>query len=204
MLEKRVLVAVTGASGIIYAERLIEELLQSVDRVYLVASDVAYKVALSELKLKEEAFSLIKALRGDDLSQAYPTLKVFKNDDFFSPIASGSSVPTDMVIVPCSMGTVGRITYGVSSNLIERAADVVLKESKNLIVCPRETPLNQIHLKNMLSLHEAGAKIIPPMPAFYNKPKSIDDMVDFVVARILEALSISSNPLLKKWNKSKI
>lgn len=201
--SRRILLAVTGASGTVYAERLAEVLLPIVPRIYLLMSAAGEKVAYHELNKKASGFSLIRVLKGELTEQEKSVVRVLKNEDLFSPVASGSSVPTDMVIVPCSMGTLARISQGQSSCLIERAADVVLKQNKNLVVCPRETPLNLIHLRNMTSLVEAGARMVPPMPAFYQRPKTVDEMVDFVVGRIMEILNISHS-LYPAWNSRMI
>lgn len=206
-MNQRIIVGVTGASGSVYAEKLIEVLLETeaVDRVYLVATDSGRQVVRHELDAKREGFSLARLLDDgkksplSELKDFSGKLRLFKNDDLFAPIASGSASGTQMVVLPCSMGSLGRIANGMSSNLLERAADVLLKESRPLIVSPRETPFNTIHLSNMTKLAEAGAKIAPAMPAFYNKPKSIEELVDFVVARILDLMSIDSQ-LLKRWN----
>jgi 4-hydroxy-3-polyprenylbenzoate decarboxylase len=197
-MQSRILVAVTGASGSIYAERLVEALTSTVDRVYVIATETGKKVVAHELAGNKEGFSL-SAILNREARPLSDKIRVFANDDLFSPVASGSSAPTGMVVVPCSMGTLGRIAGGMSTNLIERAADVMLKESKPLVICPRETPLNRIHLTNMIHLVDAGAKILPPVPAFYNKPKTIDDLVNFVVGRILAALNIESE-LMTRWN----
>lgn len=198
--SRKVLVGITGASGTIYAERLIEELLNKVERVYIVATNAAREVAQFELaKPAVGRFSLMEALEGKVREQDRNTIRLCRIDDFFSPVASGSSVPSDMVVMPCSMGTLGRIACSLSTNLLERAADVVLKERKRLVICPREAPFNTIHLKNMLQLSEAGATILPAMPAFYQKPKTLEDAVDFVVGRTLESINIE-HELYPKWN----
>jgi flavin prenyltransferase len=195
----RVLVAVTGASGSIYAERLIAELLTRVSRVYVVATAMGIKVANFELSKKVEGFSLRRALSGKLSDDEKSIIRVFDNEDFFAPIASGSSAASHMVVLPCSMGTLGRINAGLSLNLLERSADVILKQKNPLIICPRETPFNTIHLRNMLQLAEMGAIILPPMPGFYQKPKSIEEMVNFVVGRILEVLGLE-HTLYSPWN----
>jgi flavin prenyltransferase len=198
-MEHRILIGVTGASGAIYAERLIEILLPIVPRIYLVTTEAGEQVVQHELRPKAESFSLARAVKGELLPEEKNVIRLLKRDDFFAAVASGSSAPTSVVVLPCSMGTLARITHGISSNLLDRAADVVLKQKKQLIMVPRETPLNTIHLRNMLSLAEMGAQIIPPVPAFYQQPKSIADMVDFVVGKVLEALEIDHS-LYKKWN----
>lgn len=199
--ERRVLIAVTGASGSIYAERLIEECVARFPRVYVIATDAARQVADHELPQSHETgrISLRQILSGEIAPEHRDVLRVFKNDDLFAPVASGSSAPTDMVVVPCSMGSLARMAQGLSSNLIERAADVVMKQRRRLILVPRETPLNTIHLRNMLILSETGVDIVPAMPAFYQHPKSVDDMVNFVVGRVLELLEMDHG-LYRPWN----
>lgn len=199
-LDKRILVAITGASGTIYAERLIDFLLPRVDRIYLILTETAEKVARHELTPHSNGFSLISYLKDPRSSDPNGIIRNFKNDDLFAPIASGSSAPTAMIITPCSMGTLGRISHGTSSNLIERSADVMLKQKKNLIFCPRETPLNLIHVKNLETLLLAGAQIIPPVPAFYQKPKDLDDLINFIVGKQVEGLGFEEHELYKAWN----
>jgi len=200
MAERRILVGITGASGAVYAERFIEELTRKVERIYIVVTDAGKEVLLHELpKPSPDGFSLINILENQISEQHRSIIRVLKNDDFFSPVASGSSVPTDMVVLPCSMGTLGRIAHGLSTNLLERAADVVIKEKKRLVICPRETPLSKIHLQNMLALTDVGATIVPPMPGFYQKPKSVDDMINFVVGRVLESIELK-HELYPAWN----
>lgn len=195
----KVMIAVTGASGSVYAERLVEALLTKVNRIYLVASQSGKQVVAHELRKKEVGFSLRAALQGELDPKHRDCIRVFDESDLFAPVASGSSVPSHMVVVPSSMGTLARIHHGLSSNLIERAADVMLKQGKPLIICPRETPLNTIHLENMLGLSKLGVKIVPAMPAFYQHPTTIDDLIDFVVGRILELLNLEHD-LYRKWN----
>lgn len=202
--ELKVLVAVTGASGSLYAQDLIHHLLPKVSRVYLVVSSTGKKVVMHELERESHivgGFSLRQALLGKLSESEKKVLRVFKEDDFFAPIASGSSVPDSMVITPCSMGTMARITTGISLSLIERAADVVIKQKKQLIICPRETPLNQIHLENMLKLSKLGALMIPAMPGFYQKPQTLLDLIGFMTGRVLEALGLT-HELYEPWNKT--
>lgn len=201
-MDKRILLSITGASGSIFAERLAEYLCQAEDvaRVYIVASKAAVQVVQHELKPHSDRFSLREVLKDKKSSHdASEKMRVFDCDDLFSPLASGSAASTHTVILPCSMGTMARIAGGISSNLIERSADVALKQNRPLIICPRETPLNQIHIKNMLTLSQAGAQIAPLMPAFYQKPETLDDMVDFMVGRVLELLEVK-HELYKPWN----
>ncbi len=195
---KRVFVAVTGASGSVYADRLIQCLRGKVDRIYLCATEAGKKVVEHELP---GTSGLRALLNGEILGKDRELFRVFKSDDLFAPIASGSSAPTHMIVAPCSMGTLARIAHGMSSNLVERAADVCLKQKSPLILVPRETPLNAIHLRNMLTLAEMGSHIVPPVPAFYQKPETIEDLVDFIVGRLLEAVGINDHGLYDPWNK---
>ena len=174
----KIVVGVTGASGIPYAKRLLEQLEEH--EVALLVSDIAQKISEHETG---ERFT--------------PT---FENTDLSAPPASGSSGYEAMVIIPCSMKTLAGIATGYSDNLILRAADVMLKEGRKLILVPRETPLSLIHLRNLVKVKESGATIIPAMPAFYYKPKTIEDQVDFIVGKVLEQLGIEHS-LYKKWEK---
>ena len=196
--ESRILVGVTGASGSIYANRLLECLYPIVDRIYVVATSAGKSVIAHELAPKDELL-LSRVIAGKTTADERAKIRLFDESDLFAPVASGSSAPTAMVVVPCSMGSLSRIANGSSTNLLERSADVVLKQKRTLLICPREMPLNLIHLKNMTSLMEAGSQILPLMPAFYNHPKSIEDLVDFCVGRILEQLGFS-HELYKAWN----
>jgi 4-hydroxy-3-polyprenylbenzoate decarboxylase len=195
---KRILIGVTGASGSVYASRLLEVLLPICQRIYLVCTETGEQVARHELS-GENPGVLARALSGNLLAEEKEIIRVFKNSDFFAPVASGSSAPHAMVVVPCSMGSLSRIAHGTSSNLLERAADVILKQKRQLIICPRETPFSLIHLRNLTQLAEAGAEILPLMPGFYQKPESMEDLVDFCVGRILEQLGFS-HELYKRWN----
>ncbi|MDO8426339.1 MAG: flavin prenyltransferase UbiX [Deltaproteobacteria bacterium] len=195
------LVALTGASGAIYGVRLVEELLKRGDDVELVISPSGFLILKEELGLDlshkpaqglKGLFAKRKGLRG--------RLSYSPSDDLLSSSASGSSLKKAMIICPCSMGTLARIATGNSGNLIERAADCFLKEKGTLILVPRETPLNQIHLENMLKLSRMGAVILPAMPAFYTKPEKIEDMVDFIVGKALDILGVK-NSLYKRWKK---
>ena len=162
--------------------------------INLVASDAGKLVARYELK-ESRGLSLCHALRGK-----VPEVSVFKNDDYFAPMASGSNVAETMVVLPCSMGTLARIANGTSDGLISRAADVVLKQKKRLILCPRETPFNTIHLRNMLTLSEMGAFILPLMPGFYQAPHTISDLVKFMVGHILQTMDIDHD-LYRPWGE---
>ncbi|KAA3596118.1 MAG: UbiX family flavin prenyltransferase [Calditrichaeota bacterium] len=195
--RKRIVVAVTGASGSVYAERLILALLKLDFEIHLVFSEAGKLVFFEERELKisgdlDELFkNHFKVTSGKIIS--------YLVKDIGASIASGSFKTFGMVVVPCTMKTLAGIANGVSSNLIERAADVTLKERRRLILVPRETPFSRIHLKNMLACSEAGADIVPPNPGFYYKPTTINEIADFIVARILNLLGID-NSLLKEWS----
>lgn len=194
-----VCLALTGASGMPYGIRLLECLLAAGCRVQLLYSQVAQIVARQEMGLELPARA---SEAGDHLRATYAALPgkldVYGREEWFAPLASGSNPPDAMVVCPCTMGTLAAIAQGLASNLIERAADVVLKEGRKLILVPRETPLSAIHLENMLRLARAGALILPPNPGFYHHPQGVADMVDFVVARILDQLGVS-HTLMQRW-----
>lgn len=196
---KTITLAFTGASGLPYGMRLLECLLQSGQRVYLIYSQAAQIVAKQELDciLPNRPQDAEKFLL-ERLGESGGKLKVFGIQDWYAPMASGSNPGDAMVICPCTMGTLGKIAGGISDDLIARAADVMLKEKRTLIIAPREMPFSAIHLENMLKLSRAGAIIMPPNPGFYHQPQSVQDMVDFVVARILDHLNISQT-LIKPW-----
>jgi len=177
--ERRIVIAITGASGAIYAKRLLHylgEMPNQYIEVNLVFSKNAKQVWKYELE--DESYSKI-------------SFKEYQPDDFYAPFASGSAGFDTMIICPSSMGTLGRIANGISNDLISRAADVMLKEGRQLILVPRETPFNLIHLRNMTQLVEAGAIIIPAIPSFYSKPETINQVVDTVVFRILQRAGFS-------------
>jgi len=194
--------AITGASGSPYGVRLLETLLRAGRTVHLVISPAGAEVLLHEMDRRVE----LSHFRLGDLLGDSPSLasadKVMYHDfrDFHAGIASGSFLTGGMVVCPCSMGTVAAIAHGLSQNLIHRAADVHLKERRKLILVPRETPLHLVQLRNLASCAEAGAVVLPAMPAFYNKPQSIDDMIDFVVGRICDQLGVE-HQLLKRWGR---
>jgi 4-hydroxy-3-polyprenylbenzoate decarboxylase len=192
----RILIGVTGASGSVYADRLLQLLIKETSRVYLVATDSGEKVAAHELS---KSSLLLRAITGSLNKSEKEVIRVFNNDDLFAPCASGTAAPDAMVIVPCSMGSLARVATGISGNLLERSADVMLKQRRKLLVCPRETPFNLIHLRNMTSLAEAGAEVIPLMPGFYQKPKTMDELIDFCVGKILEQLRVPHH-LYRPWN----
>jgi len=195
---KPIVVGITGASGSLYGLRLIEELLRGQQEVSLLLTNAGRQVLAFEtgLALDEDPVACQKQLH--QRFGAAQKLKYFAINDFFAPIASGSSAPEAVVICPCSMGTLGRIAAGLSENLLERVADVALKERKPLLLVPRETPFNQIHLENMLRLAQAGAQILPAMPAFYQQPQSVEDLVNFVVGKVLDQLGVE-HQLFKRW-----
>ncbi len=193
--------AITGASGLPYAMRLLECLLQSGQRVNLVYSQAAQIVAKQELDftLPNRPQDAEKILT-ERIGQFSGELRVYGRDDWYAPMASGSNPGDAMVICPCTMSTLGKIAGGISDDLIARAADVMLKEKRALILVPRETPFSAIHLENMLRLSHAGAVILPPNPGFYHHPQSVQDIVDFVVARILDHLGVEQT-LVKPWGE---
>lgn len=190
----RILLAITGASGAMYGLRLLEELLRSGNQVTLVASESGLEVCRFETGVDLSDVSAL--LQRCGLPDA--CLAIRAATDLWAPEASGSAAPDAMVIAPCSMGTVGRIAAGISGNLIERAADVMLKEQRPLLLLPRETPFSTIHLENLLKLSQCGARIIPAMPGFYHKPESMADLVDFVVGKLLDQLGVEHS-LFKRW-----
>ncbi|AJQ96866.1 flavin prenyltransferase UbiX [Gynuella sunshinyii] len=195
-------VAITGASGAQYGLRLVEQLVQADRRIYVLISKAAQMVMALEMDLSMpsnavKAEELLMQMTGATKNQ----INVFGREDWTSPVASGSGAPRQMVVCPCSTGTLSAVAAGACNNLIERAADVVLKERGQLIMVPRETPLSTIHLQNMLTLSQMGVVILPAMPGFYQRPESVDDMVDFIVARILNQLGIKQQ-LLKPWGDS--
>ncbi len=189
--KKRVVLAITGASGIPYALRLVELLREKSCEIFCVVSKASRTVALQELD--DELDKMLKD-RGVE--------KIYNEDDFFAPMASGSFYFDCAVVVPCSMKTLGKIANSIADNLIVRAAEVALKERRKLIVVPRESPLATTQIRNMLTLSQAGAIILPASPAFYHKPKTIDNLIDFVVARILSAIGLNQE-LVKEWGYEK-
>ncbi len=188
---KRIVVGITGASGSIYAKRLIEELLRLDLEIHVIATATAEKVFAYELDLEFKSYM-------EKLRKQYHQLILEENDNLFAGIASGSYGFDAMIVMPCSMGTLGEIAYGLSKNLLVRAADVALKEKRPLILVPRETPLNAIHLENMLKLAKMDVSILPAMPGFYHKPKSLEEVIDFVVGKVLDHLGIH-HQLFQKW-----
>ena len=202
--DKTITVAVTGASGIPYALRLIECLLAGRCRVYVLASQVAAITAKQEMGLTLPARAQeLQAFLIQRFKVEADQLQVFGREEWFAPIASGSNPPDAMVVCPCTMGTLAAIAAGLADNLIGRAADVVIKEGRKLVLVPRETPFSAIHLENMLKLARLGVVILPANPGFYHHPQTVQDLVDFVVARILDQLAIS-HQLLTRWGETEL
>ena len=206
MNGKRIVLAMTGASGAVYGLRLGEELLRAGVHLSLLTSTAGRMVLREECGLDWQGGAVEVAGKIEDYfrvkCQDVRLPAYFDENDFWAPIASGSNAPDAMVICPCSMGTLARIAAGNSGNLLERCADVVLKERRTLVVVPRETPLNEIHLENMLRLARMGVRVVPPMPAFYTRPQSIDDLVNFVVGKVLDSLGIE-HALYRPWGEGK-
>jgi len=201
-MNKTICLALTGASGMPYGLRLLEYLLAAGCRVQLLYSQAAQVVARQEMDLElpsrpaETKAALLARYPAVDPEK----LVVFGREEWFAPVASGSNPPDAMVVCPCSMGTLAAIAQGLADNLIERAADVVLKEGRKLILVPRETPLSAIHLENMLRLARAGAVILPPSPGFYHRPQTVAEVVEFVVARVLDQLAVP-HTLMQRWGE---
>lgn len=202
-MPETVCLALTGASGMPYGIRLLECLLAAGCRVQLLYSQAAQVVARQEMALDlpsrpQEVATHFRERYAGVLERSAGRLEVYGREEWFAPVASGSNPPDAMVVCPCSMGTLAAIAQGLADNLIERAADVALKEKRPLVLVPRETPLSAIHLENMLRLARAGAIILPPNPGFYHHPQSVQDLVDFVVARVLDHLGIA-HTLTARW-----
>ncbi|MEW6162739.1 MAG: flavin prenyltransferase UbiX [Nitrospirota bacterium] len=194
-------IAITGASGSIYGVRLLEYLLKKRHKVYLTITKEGSFIMKEEVGYdwqgsEEDIEKKIKK----DLKMHGASLSFFDEENLSAPISSGSAKVEAMVVIPCSMKTLSGIAHGYANNLVERAADVMIKEDRPLILVPRETPLNSIHLRNMLILSEMGVKIIPAMPAFYSHPEKISDLIDFVVGKVLDSLRIE-NSLFRRWKE---
>ena len=201
-------IAITGASGSIYGVRLFKYLLEKKHTVYLTITKEGgfilkeemgfnWQVEQKQIEIEMEIEKKIKR----DLKLKELKLHYFSEDNLSASISSGSVKVDAMVVIPCSMKSLSGIACGYANNLVERAADVMLKEGRTLILVPRETPLNSIHLRNMLTLSEMGVKIIPAMPAFYSCPEKIDDLIDFMVGKVLDSLGIE-NSLFRRWKGS--
>lgn len=198
MTQKIFTIGITGASGAIYGVRLVQEILKTDAIVHLIITEAGWQVFKEELLLyttdRNKVLQDLFPSSGGKLH--YHTLR-----DFNAPIASGSYRNEGMVIIPCSMGTLSSIANGASTNLLERTADVMLKEGRKLVLVPRETPFNQIHLENMLKVAQVGGKIIPAMPGFYQLPKSMDDLINFVVGKVLDNIGIE-HQLFTRWGEN--
>jgi 4-hydroxy-3-polyprenylbenzoate decarboxylase len=192
--DRPIVVAITGASGAPYAVRLLQQLVERRQRVSLIVSDHGVRLLATEMGIAS-----VEALRERVGAEPWDAnIRVYDDRDRGAAPASGSSLSAGMVICPCSMGTISAIAVGASRSLVERAADVALKERRRLIVVPREAPYSAIHLENMLTLTRAGAVVMPASPGFYHRPTSIDDLVDFVVARVLDHLGVDHS-LVPRW-----
>nr|WP_298248878.1 flavin prenyltransferase UbiX [uncultured Halomonas sp.] len=202
VLASPVTVALTGASGAQYGLRLIEALVAANHEVWVMISKAAHLVVATETAAELPARPERLAETLVERTGARPgQIRCFGREDWMAPVASGSGASSAMVICPCSTGTLSAVATGASNNLIERAADVALKERRPLILVPRETPLSAIHLQHMLDLTRLGAVMLPAAPGFYHRPESVEDLVDFIVARILNQLGIEHR-LMPRWGES--
>lgn len=192
----RWIVGITGASGAVYGIRLCEELLFAGAELHLVITDAGWRVIKEELGW--DVARRRETLERHFGEQATNRLHYHDNRDIGASIASGSFLTQGMVIMPCSMGSLSSIAHGSSTNLLTRAADVMLKEGRKLLLVPRETPLHAIHLENMLTLARLGVKLIPAMPAFYYKPQSMEEMVNFLVGKVMDNMPLAHN-LYRRW-----
>jgi 4-hydroxy-3-polyprenylbenzoate decarboxylase len=191
-------VGVTGASGVRYALRLLEVLPPLVGQVHVVFSDAALRVLHDEEGMAINSASLsMEKLTNTSASN----VTFYNSRDIGARIASGSMLATGMVVIPCSMATLGAIAHGIPNHLVHRAADVTMKEGRKLILVPRETPLSAIHLQNMLTLSKLGVSIVPAMPGFYHQPKSVEDMVDQFVMKVLDSMGVK-HTLGKRWKET--
>ena len=196
----RFFLGITGASGHAYAQALLRALVDAGHDVDVSLTEAAAKVMRHELAIDpgdrgERLASVVESWLGD---RARASVRTFRCDAVDAPASSGTALTGGVVLCPCSMGTLARVSIGFSSNLVERAADVALKEGRKLVLVPRETPLNLIHLRNLTTITEAGAIVVPAMPGFYGKPKTIDDLVNFVVGKTLDVLGVEHD-LLQRW-----
>ncbi len=203
-LDKDIAVALTGASGAQYGLRLIECLVRAGHKVHVLYSQAAQIVLKMEvdLQLPGQAAEAQRMLT-DYFDAAPEQIRVYGRQQWTAPIASGSNPPDALVICPCTMGTLASIAHGISDDLIDRAADVMLKERRKLILVVRETPFSSIHLQNMLTLSQAGALIMPANPGFYYQPRQVSDLVDFMVARVLDQLQVEHN-LMPRWGEHEV
>lgn len=201
MVQNEVTLAFSGASGAVYGWRLLEALSKTPLKISVVMSSAGAMVFQDEIDDKLPGSTKLRQKYFMDrlgLDVSSDKIKVYGKDDWYSPLASGSGAPSQMVVCPCSVGCLSAIALGASNNLMERAADVVLKEGGKLILLVREMPLSAIHLQHMLTLSQMGAVIMPASPGFYFNPTNIEGLVDFVVARILDQLNVS-HTLLPQW-----
>ncbi len=191
MTEQRIVVGISGASGTVYGTRLVETLVRLGWEVHLLVSQSAWKVMQAELGIEGASPStpLTRWLKLTD-EEARDRIRTYNVRDIAAPMASGTFRAKAMIVMPCSMKTVAAMAHGYSDNLLTRCADCFLKEKRPLVVVPRETPLSSIHLRNLATLADAGAHVIPAMPGFYHNPATIDDLVDFMVMKVLESLDI--------------
>ena len=196
---KPIAVAITGASGSAYGLRLVECLLEAGRQVYLMISKAGETVLSMETGLELPADpKQAQALLSERFSAKEGQLQLFGREEWTAPVASGSNPPQAMVVCPCTAGTLSAIATGASNNLMERAADVMLKEQRKLILVVRETPLSAIHLENMLKLAQLGVLIMPASPGFYNQPQQVEELVDFMVARVLDHLGVE-HQMMGRW-----
>jgi 4-hydroxy-3-polyprenylbenzoate decarboxylase len=197
--NRPIALAITGASGSAYGLRLLELLIQKGRKVYLMISKAGEMVIPMEtgLELPSE-LSQAEQMLSAKYGAADGQLRLFGREEWTAPVASGSNPPAAMVVCPCTAGTLSAIACGASNNLIERAADVMLKEQRKLILVVRETPFSAIHLENMLKLARLGVVTMPASPGFYNRPQSIDEIVDFMVGRVLDHIGVEHD-LVKPW-----
>ncbi len=199
MSRDAIALAMTGASGAPYGLRLLECLIAARCKVYLMVSAPAQVVLAQETELEVPGRpEAMRAFFAERFGAAEGQLEVFGRDQWMAPVASGSNAPRAMVVCPCSTGTVSAIALGASDNLIERAADVMIKERRPLLLVPREAPLSAIHLEHMLNLARLGVTILPAAPGFYHRPQSVQDLVDFIIARVLDHLGIEHR-LGRRW-----
>jgi flavin prenyltransferase len=194
-----IVVGVTGASGAPYAVRLLQQLAAAHRPISLIVSKFGMRLLETEVGIG--SMDALRTAVGKDAWDS--CIETYSNDDRGAPPASGSALTSGMIVCPCSMGTLSAISVGASRSLIERAADVTLKERRKLVLVPRETPLSAIHLGNMLRLTRAGAVIMPAAPGFYHRPKQVSDLVDFVVARMLDQLGVEQK-LVKRWEGEQV
>jgi flavin prenyltransferase len=194
-----IVVGVTGASGAPYAVRLLQQLAAAHRPISLIVSKFGMRLLETEVGIG--SMDALRTAVGKDAWDS--CIEIYSNDDRGAPPASGSALTSGMIVCPCSMGTLSAISVGASRSLIERAADVTLKERRKLVLVPRETPLSAIHLGNMLRLTRAGAVIMPAAPGFYHRPKQVSDLVDFVVARMLDQLGVEQK-LVKRWEGEQV